>query len=257
MGVGEVLVQLLAPLRSRPERSGVLTDFDGTLAPIVDDPAVAAPLDGVADVLGVLARRYALVAVLSGRPMAFLEPRLPPSVLLCGLYGLEIRDDGCRRDHPSAGVWRRAVDDVEAVSRAYGPAGMEVEGKGLSLTLHYRTRPELAADVRRWAERQALRSGLVLRAAKMSFELHPPLAVDKGTTVTEIATGLEAVCFLGDDIGDLRGFEALDDLADGGAHVVRVAVRSEEAPPALLARADSVVEGPLGALEVLQHLAAP
>ncbi len=254
MGVGDTLVQLLEPLRAHPQRSGVLTDFDGTLAPIVDDPGSATALDGVADALGALAARYAVVAVLSGRPVAFLEPMLPPSIVVCGLYGLEVLDGGRRRDHPSAGVWRQVIDDVVAVSRAQGPAGMGVEGKGLSLTLHYRTRPDLEAPVRRWAQRQAGRSGLVVRDARMSVELHPPLAVDKGTTVGQVAAGLRAVCFVGDDVGDLSAFDALDALAADGAHAVRVAVGSDEAPPALLERADAVVDGPAGALEILRHL---
>lgn len=259
MGVDGALVRLLEPLRSRPEHAGVLTDFDGTLAPIVDDPALAAAIDGVADALGTLAARYRVVAVLSGRPMSFLQPRLPASLLVCGLYGLELADHGERREHPSARGWSRVVDDVVAVSRAQGPAGMAVEAKGLSLTLHYRTRPEIEPAVREWAQCQSARSGLVARAARMSVELHPPLAVDKGTTVLDIAAGagLGAVCFLGDDVGDLAAFDALDELAAGGTCAVRVAVRSEEAPPSLLERADAVVDGPPAALEVLRHLGRP
>ena len=58
----------LLPLTERPERAALFCDFDGTLAPIVADPADARPLPGATDVLGVLAGRYRLVAVVSGRP---------------------------------------------------------------------------------------------------------------------------------------------------------------------------------------------
>ena len=75
-------------------------------------------------------------------------------------------------------------------SRARGPEGMRVEAKGLSLTLHYRGRPEREADVRRWAEQQAARSGLELRPARLSYELHPPIDVDKGTSLLELADDL-------------------------------------------------------------------
>jgi trehalose 6-phosphate phosphatase len=64
------------------------------------------------------------------------------------------------------------------------------------------------------------------------------------------------VCFLGDDVGDLPAYDGLDRLRDAGVHTVRVGVSTEEAPPELLARADVVVDGPAGALEVLQRLAA-
>ena len=73
--------------------------------------------------------------------------------------------------------------------------------------------------------------------------------------VTAAAAGMEAACFLGDDVGDLPAFDALDRLAAAGLRTVRVGVRTEEAPAALLERCDLVVEGPEGALAVLRHLA--
>ena len=88
----------------------------------------------------------------------------------------------------------------------------------------------------------------------MSYELHPPIEVDKGTTVELLGEGLDVVTFMGDDVGDIPGFEGLDRLAARGAQVVRVAVRSTEQAPALLDRADVVVDGPLGALALLQSL---
>jgi trehalose 6-phosphate phosphatase len=246
--------ELLTRLRSDPEHAGIFTDFDGTLSPIVDEPDSARPLDGVPQLLEQLARRYAVVAVLSGRPVAFLQRWLPSVVLLSGLYGLEVARDGERDDHPSGGSWREVIDDVAIYLRATGPAGMRVESKGLSLTLHYREHPELADQVRALAERQAVRSGLSVRPARMSFELHPPIDADKGTAVRDVADGLAAVCFLGDDIGDLPAFAALQRLRDDGVAAVCIAVRSDESPPELLEAADIVVDGPEGARDLLQTL---
>ncbi len=90
--------------------------------------------------------------------------------------------------------------------------------------------------------------------ARRSLELHPPVDADKGTAISALADGLEAVCYLGDDRGDLAAFAALDQLAGRGVATVRVAVRSDEAPPELLAAADVVVEGPPGALALLRTL---
>ena len=89
-------------------------DFDGTLAPIVEDPDSAAPLDGVPATLERLAARFGEVAVVSGRPLAFLERWFPePSgVTLVGLYGLEARRMGERADHPTSGVWRETMADL-------------------------------------------------------------------------------------------------------------------------------------------------
>lgn len=245
---------MLAPLRAARQHAGVLSDFDGTLSPIVDDPATAAPLEGVSELLGSLAETYGLVALLSGRPVAFLQPHVPPSVVLSGLYGLEVVVDGRRTDHPAAGAWRSVVDDVVAVSRAAGPEGMRVESKGLSLTLHFRGRPDIEPMVRAWAQEQTSRSGLVLRSARMSFELHPPIAVDKGTALRDLTDGLHAICFIGDDFGDLPAFDQLDLLQASGVSTVRVAVRSDESPAELLERADIVVDGPAGAAELLRAL---
>ena len=244
----------LAVLRATPARAGILTDFDGTLSPIVDEPSAARPLDGVPDILDQLARRYAVVAVLSGRPVEYLQPFFGPSLVLSGLYGLEVIRKGTRVDHPTGGAWREVVDDVATVARVSGPPGMLVEHKGISITLHFREHPEIEADVAAFAERQAARSGLAARPARMSIELHPPIEADKGTAVRELSSGLEALCFIGDDIGDLPGFAALDGLAAEGMATVRVAVRSDEAPAALLDRADIVVDGPEGAHALLATL---
>ncbi|MEY2455756.1 MAG: trehalose 6-phosphate phosphatase [Acidimicrobiaceae bacterium] len=246
--------ELLAPLRAAPQRTGVLVDFDGTLSSIVDEPDAARPLAGVPELLAALADRYALVAVVSGRPVEFLQRWMPPSVLLSGLYGLEVVRDSVREDHPSAGAWREVVDDVVVVSRANGPAGMRVENKGLSLTLHYRQEPALEADVKAWAAAQAARSGLSMRPARKSVELHPPIDTDKGTAVHQLVGDLVAACFLGDDLGDLPAFDALDELAAAGAATVKVAVNSTEAPAELLSRADLVVDGPAGARDLLEQL---
>jgi trehalose 6-phosphate phosphatase len=248
------VAEALERIHADAGQAGILTDFDGTVSPIVDEPDAARPLDGVPALLEQLASRYAVVGVLSGRPVVFLQQFLPPSLLLSGLYGLEVVRDGVREDHPSGGMWREVVDDVATVARATGPDGMRVESKGLSLTLHYREHPELEDAVRDLAERQASRSGLSIRPARMSFELHPPIPADKGTAVRDLADGLAAVCFLGDDLGDLPAFAELERLAGEGVTTVRIAVRSDESPEALLDAADVVVDGPEGARDLLQTL---
>lgn len=246
---------LLEPLVRRASRGGVFLDFDGTLSPIVEVPADARLLQGVREALSALTERYAIVAVLSGRSIEFLQPLLPPGVCVAGLYGLELLWNGARVDHPYAGAWREAVEDVARCSVALGPDGMHVEPKGLSLTFHYRSHPEVAEAVRAWAVAQASRSGLVVRPARMSIELHPPIEADKGTALEQLATDLECACYVGDDLGDLPAFDALDRLAERDVHTLKVAVRSDESAPELLGRADLVLEGPADVLTFLHDLA--
>lgn len=243
-------------LRREPGRTALLTDFDGTLSPIVDDPSAAVPLPGAVEVLSRLAERYALVGVVSGRPVSYLVDRLAgvgDRVWLSGLYGLEATDGGRPVEVPGAGWWRPVVE--EAVAAAREAFGDLVEDKGLSLTLHMRTAPELEGEVRAWAAAEAARSGLVERPAKASVELHPPVPTDKGTVVEAAAGGMRAAAYFGDDVGDLPAFDGLDRLAAAGVDTLRVAVRTEEAPPELLDRADLVVEGPRGALALFEELA--
>ncbi len=247
------VTDLLAPFRADPEGSGVFTDFDGTLSPIVDDPATAEPLPGVVDVLGDLAGRYGRVGVISGRPAAFLGQHLGGrGLFLSGLYGLEfVDDDGRVRAVEEAEPWRSVIDEVVAAAEA---AGVPVERKGLAVTVHYRSDPSREAEVRTWVEEQAEATDLAAHPARMSYELRPPMRLDKGTVLAEAAEGRRQVCFLGDDRGDLSAFDALDRLAEAGVTVVRVGVESEEAPAELLERADLTVEGPEGSLSVLRAL---
>ncbi len=248
-----VLPSLFAPFLAAPSRAAVFTDFDGTLAAIVDDPAEALPLPGTAEVLGRLAGRFARAGVVSGRPVAFLVDQLGTGLWLSGLYGLERFVEGRPVEVAEAEEWRPVV--AEAVARAVAALGPVVEDKGLSLTLHFRTQPQRGDEVRAWARAEASAHGLELRSARASVELHPPVATDKGSEVEELARGMESACFVGDDLGDVAAFGALDRLAGAGAHVVRVAVGSDEAPEELLERADLVVDGPPGALALLQELA--
>jgi trehalose 6-phosphate phosphatase len=256
----------LAELRGRRDRSGVLVDFDGTLAPIVDDPAEARPLPAVVDLLPRLAARYRRVAVVSGRPAGFLVEQLGlgrgatghgPSVIASGLYGLEwAGGGGVVHTRPEAEAWRDVVDRVERAARAAAPPGMLVEHKGLTVAFHWRTATAQAGWARSFAEKAARESSLELHPGKMNIELRPPLPADKGTVVSELCRDLGAACFVGDDRGDLAAFGALDHLATQGIVTCKVAVASAEVPTELATAADLVVDGPEGVAALLEWLAA-
>ena len=195
-----------------------------------------------------------VVAIVSGRPVAYVTRYVPADLEVHGLYGLEAIVDGVLVHHPDAPAWRSVVDEIAADAEALGPAGVDVEHKGLSLTLHFRRRPDAADPAQVWAIGAAERTGLHLRPAKMSLELHPPLQVDKGTVVEARSAGMTAVAYVGDDLGDLPAFAALDRLAAQGITTVKVAVRTPDASPAVLAQADELVDGPEGAVAFLRTL---
>jgi trehalose 6-phosphate phosphatase len=248
-------VDALDALRRHPATAGVFVDFDGTLAPIVRDPTEARALPGVSDVLQQLHTRLGRLAVVSGRPVSYLVAHVPEEVELHGLYGLESRVDGTLIEHPAAAPWRPVIDEVATDAAArIGGTGVDVEHKGLSLTVHFRRVPDAEDAAVTWARQAAADWKLHLRAAKKSLELHPPVAVDKGTVVVERSEGLRAVAYVGDDVGDLPAFEALDRLAEQGVQAVKVAVRTPDVSEALLARSHVHVEGPAGVLDLLRSI---
>jgi trehalose 6-phosphate phosphatase len=177
--------------------------------------------------------------------------------VLSGLYGLEWVTDARIEAVEGASEWRDIVADVATrAARPDGP-GVNVERKGLSVALHYRLARERERDAREWADAEARRTGLVVHPGRLCYELRPPIERDKGSAVRELAAGLGAVCFLGDDAGDLAAFDVLDGLEREGPLALRVGVRSAEAPAELLARADLQVDGPAGVVELLERLSPP
>lgn len=243
-------------LATAPQRVGLFSDLDGTLAEIVDDPDVVVPVEGATERLAQLATRLGIVSVVSGRPVSFLERFFAPPIELSGLYGLEHRADGRLFVDSSALAWLPVMSMT--ADRAREEFGLEaVEDKRYSLTVHYRGADEaMATSVTEWAGHIAEETGLDARVAKMSVELHPPTARSKGDAVHDMLTGIDAAIYLGDDVGDLPAFDRLSSLrADGSlsAHAI-VLVESHETPPRMHELATDVVQGPKAVLGVLDGL---
>ena len=252
-------MDLLAPLLADPVGACLLCDCDGTLAPIVDDPASAAPLPTAVTALHHLSGRLGRVAVVSGRPAAWLHERFGDGLVLSGLYGLErVAADGAGRvdELPEAEPWRQVVAEVAERAEAAAPEGVGVERKGLSVTLHFRTVPEHGSWAQGFAAEEAEATGLEPSGAKASIELRPPLAVDKGTAARQLVEGFTTVAYLGDDSGDLPAFAVLDELAAAGVATVKLVVDSAELAEEVRAAADVIVDGPDAVADLLSDLAS-
>jgi trehalose 6-phosphate phosphatase len=264
----------LAPLLVDPAHTAIVSDFDGTLSPIVDDPAGARAVPGTAAVLARLADRFAVVAVVSGRPASFLVEQLGASsvsgaegspgpqrnrqgVQFVGLYGLERSgQDGSIRPERSAERWRTAVEAATLRLASAAPTGVVVEPKGLAVTVHWRQAPGAAEWAQASATAEAARTGLRAHLGRMSVELRPNVDIDKGTVTRQLTAGCSAACYLGDDLGDLPAFAALAELSrSGGMATVSIAVADDESAPEVLEAADLSVNGPAEALQVLEWLA--
>lgn len=230
------------------------------------DPDQARPLAGTVSVLARLAARYRRVAVISGRPASYLATQLLPAAggtELIGLYGLErVRVEPSEPVPsidvaPAARRWQAAIDAAAHAAESDAPAGLVVERKGLAVTLHFRTSPARAGWAEQFARQRAAESGLVAHPGKMSWELRPPVPTDKGTVVADLASGLAAVAFIGDDTGDLPAFAELRRLRGRGVATAAVAAGGPETPAGLVEAADLVVAGPAGVLGLLEWLAEP
>jgi trehalose 6-phosphate phosphatase len=243
-----------SPWLSEPDAAGLLCDYDGTLAPVVDERDKAVPWPGVADLLARLSQRLSVVGVVSGRPFTYLRAHLGSvaGLSLFGLYGLE-RSAG--EVGPAVAAWKDVIALAAAEAERQAPAGVEVENKGLSFTLHVRRRPEMASWAMEWAKKTAGVKGLAVQPGRLSIELLPPVAISKGAVVNELAAGLKALCYIGDDRGDLSAFAALRELRSAGMSTLAVGVASPEQPPELAGAVDLMVEGPAGVLGLLEGLA--
>ena len=252
----------LAVLLEDPGASAVLSDFDGTLAPIVADPAVAYPLPEAPG----RARRPgpALRAGGGGVGPARVVPGPAPGrgrARRCACSA-PTGSSGSRTarctapPRPSRGG--AEVAEVVAAARAeFAGEAVGIEDKGVSVTVHWRQAPEaggraLGVRPRRGRER----TGLVLPARSDGGGV-PASGRHRqgGGGRAAWRGGSAAACFAGDDAGDLAAFAALDRLAPSGTRTVRVAVADEETPPELVAAADVVVHGPAEALDLFRALA--
>jgi trehalose 6-phosphate phosphatase len=250
-----------------PATALVVTDFDGTLSPLVDDPAASRPVDGALDALARLSASVRQVALLTGRPALVVTelsgvngyPGLD-HLLVLGLYGLERFDASTgtvSSDEVPAGV-AAVRDRLPAVLEAAGWADAHVEDKGSSLAVHTRRLPDPDAALTGLRERLAALAdaeGLRLEPGNLVLELRPP-GVDKGSALRRLVetTGARSVLYAGDDLGDLAAYEAAGSLRADGLAAVLVAARSSGVAE-LAERADIVVEDPAGVVTVLTALA--
>jgi trehalose 6-phosphate phosphatase len=195
-------------------------DYDGTLAPIVDDPDEAVPHPDMPELLEVLDARHPLWVV-TGRNLRSLEALLGMPLKGIGLHGAQqgvigeeierlMSDDAAR----ALETMRRSVPEMD---------GMSVEDKEDTFAVHYRqvaSADEARAALERWAEQ--VPDGLEVIWGKKVVELRPA-GLSKGTAVRRVASGHpdRTPLYLGDDVTDEDAFAALREM-DRRAVTVKV-----------------------------------
>jgi trehalose 6-phosphate phosphatase len=266
-GAAEALDSLIAPLREHADRAAILTDIDGTIAPIVTDPSDASVPEGTREILRELATRYALVACLSGR-RALDARRLVglDQLAYSGNHGFELLlpgDSEVRPDPSLDGHEADAPRFVEGLDTAeLERTGIRTEDKGAIIALHWRGAPNEAAaeSLAHEIASEAEWEGLVPHRGRKVLEIRPNVAINKGIAVAALipARPIKRALYGGDDRTDVDAFAALRTLEDDGEleTAVCIAVGSEESPPEVSQAADLTVPGPEGFVRVLEALAA-
>ncbi|HEY2284153.1 MAG TPA: trehalose-phosphatase [Streptosporangiaceae bacterium] len=254
----------LAALLADPGRSLIGLDFDGTLAPIVPDPAAARALPGATAALRRLGAAVGTLAVITGRPAAeavqYAGLADVPGIIVLGHYGRQRWSGGqLTAPPPPAGLARARARLPGLLAAAGAPEGTRLEDKGEALAVHTRQAADPAAALgllRGPLAELAEETGLALEPGRMVIELRPPGA-DKGQALLELARArpTAATLFCGDDLGDRPAFAAVAGLRAEGIPGLAVCSGSAEVT-GLADEADLVVDGPPGVVALLDGLAA-
>lgn len=256
----EAIPVAVEALRRRP--SILVTDFDGTLSEIVADPLQASLVPGTREVLTVLRDRVDLVCVVSGRALTDVRHRVGVDGLAyAGNHGLEWAGLPGTADGSEASTAHLELAPlVPALQSALGGlAGVWIEDKGLTLTIHFRA-AENAAEVARavWERASAVAGeGYRLRPGRLAVEIVPDALTGKERFVQRAiaAIGARGVVALGDDVSDLEVLRLVRRRAAQGFPGLAVGVRSGEAPAELAEAADVLLDGPMEATHWLLRVA--
>ncbi len=280
-GGGAAELGPLARLREDPARAAILTDVDGTLAPIVGRPEEAAVPARASEALRRLAGRYALVACISGRRAAEVQGMVRvDGIAYSGNHGLELLLPGEEEAQPAPALAGHERDAAEFVAGLPGDAfaggELRLEDKGPIQALHWRgAGDEVAAEARaREIAAAAEGEGLAVHWGRKVLELRPTVPIGKDAAIDALLgtpdppaarsafvelspTNAERAVYAGDDRTDLDAFRRLRELERQGEleTAVCVGVASDEGPAEIAAEADLTVDGPSGWLALLEMLA--
>lgn len=204
----------------------LLSDYDGTLTPIVGRPEEATLPPAVRENLVALAQKPAFsVGIISGRPLSEIKALVGiAGIYYAGNHGLEIEGPGLSFVNPAAQAAQATIKDLARCFSAKlgGIEGVIVEDKGLSLSIHYRlvkeSEEKVVAAIFRQVTSPWLRDGKIrVTSGKKVREIRPPVDWHKGKAVATIVKEMKTVLregqwltiYLGDDTTDEDAFKII------------------------------------------------
>lgn len=265
--VSDAGIEAMRAVMEHPERAMLALDFDGTLAPIIDDPDHAHADPTAVAALSRLGGVLGAVVVITGRPVqtavrlgGFRSADGLRGMTVLGQYGVERWDaDGDRFElPPTPEAIVELQRELPGLLASLDLADARIEDKGRAIGIHTRELAEPTRAFESLAEPLAEiadRHGLKLEPGKNVWEIRAP-GIDKGDALRSIVaeTGVQTVIFAGDDLGDLPAFEAVQQLRAEGTPGLLICSASHE-EDALTERADLVLDGPSGVAAWLDRLA--
>ena len=254
------LTDLIATVRTALTHVLVAVDFDGTLAPLVNDPTTSRPVDGAVQALSQLVRRGARTAVITGRD-ALTAVSLGgfdavDGVIVEGLYGAESWQGGNLRTPDASAEIDRLRGELPGLLDGGDPR-VWIEDKRLSLVVHARMADDPAAALALVADRVtalATAEGLEVHPGRDVLEIRLP-GPDKAAALSRVARPGEVTVYLGDDLGDLPAFAEIGRMRARGERAYAVGVLSSGVVE-VAAAADVSVATPAEAVALLEALGA-
>jgi trehalose 6-phosphate phosphatase len=224
----------------------LVTDFDGTLSPVVSNPAQAHIHAASEAALRRLTRSLGHVAVLSSRSRADLETRVT-------IEGVELIGDSGLGDMTSDERRRLEMFNVEAGRVLADVPGVWIETKPAGTAIHHRHAQLHPAEILHRIGAAVRETGLHVHVGRRVIEV-VPRERPKGDALAGliVRVGPAGVICVGDDENDRPMFDYVNALAR--PHLT-VGVASDEARADLFADCDLVVSGPDEVAELLTSLA--
>lgn len=262
-----VLQEALEPWTSAPGRAGVLLDIDGTLAPIVRHAEDAHVPEPTRTPLIAIARRYGLVACVSGRRASVARQMVSlGSITYIGNHGAEMLAGGASSAvvDPEIERWAEAIRTFArgAFTEDLRRLRVREEDKGAIAAFHWRGVPdeEAAQAAVELVAARAEDEGLATHWGRKVLEIRAPIGSTKGTGIRRLleSSDVDVVLFAGDDRTDVDAFDTLRELVAEGSLTAAlcVGVGSPEAPQEIIDGSDLLVDGTIGIRRMLEILAS-
>jgi len=232
------------------ERVGLVTDMDGTISHIVEKPEDAVVTPKNYELLRRLQEKLPLVSIVSGRSVRSVTARMAlKGVVYIGNHGLERCVDGQVKHNFDVFAYRPALEAAVEELQKIQHEGVQVEDKGVTVTLHYRQTddPQFAqGTLLPMVQEIADERELEFFEGRMIFELRPPVKANKGSAFRELVSefSIESAIYIGDDTTDIAALKMAQQLRKSEmCYAIGVGVISDDSPAEIAAESDLLAMG--------------